>query len=1076
MDETRLYDLIGRAKDPSDIDAKYEILIFRDRYSKNLTLYTLRSIYLFFYEQIDQLLIANPTLQANVIKEKSEFKSKPGLKTLHSYISAITEYCRRKSPQAFFAIADKISLIIKNLVRALPDILSEKFPDIYIEGSKGAKEIIQSVPDSNNAEFTQIAKFIKIISKNGPELKFDRLFDDLLVKCLAGNKKDIIASFFNTYNYEFYDVEAVKSLNGVDEITYICLKVNSGHFLSSPQLTIPLGRKYGLYDKYKLQYPIQTPFFVSDEDIDNLGIFIPLESNVTQCVKLVNGYINSLSVAFGRDNVELEVEDKGNSGLAWELEACFPKQRASFNKSESEVMSSLEALKDCIDKRIDKYGNYMALSRQSDKPICNLIIAVIYNPHEFNSSQDKLYREVLKKGYRAGVIVLTVLPFRDYYARLQINPRSMRFDLEDKFVLTNPFDIVRPSDIDITSSNWYSGWIRGAKKIKNKWRDGIKLEEPTVEEPVIALDDFESNFTEIKDAKMSFPIGELDDNNFYFTLDTVEHSHAFVIGKTGSGKSVLLHNMIMGLINRFSPAELELHLLDFKLGGVEFNRYKNIKHIRTLLVDNSDFQIVTEIMRDIDARMKSRGKILSNSNAKDIVEYNKKHPEKPMPQIVVIIDECHQIFNSNDRANIKKQDEVSGILIKIAKEGRSQGVHLIFATQTLSGTDIPNDILNNITDYYLLNCNPSDSERLVNGSSQKTSNLGVGLVYYHHQSSNQFFRGAYLSGDKANEYLNLIRLKSQDFGSNGEFYFNGSQRYYIDEEYTGSQYKTDNLSIVAGKSVDLKHSDIKIDLPNVEGENILINGLNIGNNNLRVIIGLLLSRLIFEKDNAQKTRIIVLNCLRQEDDLIKILKTLCDNNYIEYAEVNKIDYLAELSNQIINQEVVRPTLLFILGQEKMKELNYNYELPKSELQSDADAEDTTESVEDLFSGIGDLGITDTSAVKKPKTVMEAMHLILNSGPIEGIHTIMQIDKIERWPLYEDLGRKRDLYRMFKHLILLKSNENATNYLDLSDEITPERLTEDDERLRAVYYNEEIDSYSLFTPFSIPDYDSILKVI
>ena len=50
--------------------------------------------------------------------------------------------------------------------------------------------------------------------------------------------------------------------------------------------------------------------------------------------------------------------------------------------------------------------------------------------------------------------------------------------------------------------------------------------------------------------------------------------HYLIGGTTGSGKSNLLHNLIMSACSRYSPDELRVYLLDFK-EGVEFSQYAN---------------------------------------------------------------------------------------------------------------------------------------------------------------------------------------------------------------------------------------------------------------------------------------------------------------------------------------------------------------------------------------------------------------------------------------------------------------------------------------------------------------------
>ena len=85
--------------------------------------------------------------------------------------------------------------------------------------------------------------------------------------------------------------------------------------------------------------------------------------------------------------------------------------------------------------------------------------------------------------------------------------------------------------------------------------------------------------------------------------------HAFVIGETGSGKSRFLHDIIINMIAKYSPEDVELYLMDFK--GVEFNPYRDIKHSRVILVDRADERITYEVIRELQDKMEQRQKILA---------------------------------------------------------------------------------------------------------------------------------------------------------------------------------------------------------------------------------------------------------------------------------------------------------------------------------------------------------------------------------------------------------------------------------------------------------------------------------
>jgi S-DNA-T family DNA segregation ATPase FtsK/SpoIIIE len=139
---------------------------------------------------------------------------------------------------------------------------------------------------------------------------------------------------------------------------------------------------------------------------------------------------------------------------------------------------------------------------------------------------------------------------------------------------------------------------------------------------------------------LSVSVGQKEDGTpIEFLLDTVSHVHAFVLGQSGSGKSVFLHSVLIELVKKYHPSDLCLYLLDFKLGGVEFNRYRDIKHVKALLVDNSNIQITLEILRDLSNQMRERGKMLREAGVSNIKEYNQKYPNEHLPQILFVADE-----------------------------------------------------------------------------------------------------------------------------------------------------------------------------------------------------------------------------------------------------------------------------------------------------------------------------------------------------------------------------------------------------------------------------------------------------
>lgn len=551
------------------------------------------------------------------------------------------------------------------------------------------------------------------------------------------------------------------------------------------------------------------------------------------------------------------------------------------------------------------------------------------------------------------------------------------------------------------------------------------------------------------DKAIVVPVGSSEDGGLVdFTLDTVSHIHCFIIGQSGTGKSVFLHDVIIGAMSKYSPEELELYLMDFKIGGVEFNRYKNEKHVKALLVDNSDVQITLEILRDISNRMRERGKLLRASGVSNIVEYNQKNPDKKMPRIVFIADECHVMFPSSSNKEMKLYREISDILAKIAKEGRSQGVHLVLATQTIAQSDIPSEVINNISDFYLLKCAASDSNRLVEESSKITSQLKTGQVLHHDIDSDVVFKSTYLPTSEAMKVIDKINSKTKAF-KNEQFYFVGSQVFEIDDEVKNLLKQKGN-AVAIGRSIDTKKEPVIIPLRKEYADNVILFGINDEEQVSRTTMATMKSLRISNKD----IKIKVINCLSEEQRTTnKLLKDLAGKGEIEMLNPATCgEELQRIATSIKNREAEQ-MVLFILGQERFRELRNDNEIK---------AGNSEKALEDDFGFSSDFSNSSSGDVDF-NSYQKVIEYILKNGAEEGVHVVLQIDKPSQL-LFSDYMTGKIFFSMFHHVVMLRSDAGAVNSLGMSDDLKLENLSSDIERLRAIYYNEANDSYTLFSPF------------
>ena len=162
----------------------------------------------------------------------------------------------------------------------------------------------------------------------------------------------------------------------------------------------------------------------------------------------------------------------------------------------------------------------------------------------------------------------------------------------------------------------------------------------------------------------------------------VSNYHALIGGTTGSGKSVFLHTLIQSLAGKYSPDELQFYLLDYKKGD-EFKKYADAKgvawlpHIK-MISRHKDPRFALELFSFLDKEFKRRSELFGEYG--DIVAY-REHGGK-IPRIVIIIDECQVLFEEYCGLNLS--DEIAKRLSTVFKQGRSYGIHLVLATQSLA--------------------------------------------------------------------------------------------------------------------------------------------------------------------------------------------------------------------------------------------------------------------------------------------------------------------------------------------------------------------------------------------------------
>jgi len=233
--------------------------------------------------------------------------------------------------------------------------------------------------------------------------------------------------------------------------------------------------------------------------------------------------------------------------------------------------------------------------------------------------------------------------------------------------------------------------------------------------------------------------------------------HALIAGKTGSGKSNLLHVIITNVALRYSPDEVEFYLVDFKK-GVEFKVYVThpLPHARAIAIE-SDREFGVSVLQRIDAELARRGDLFRAAGVQDLAAY-RETTGAVLPRTLLIVDEFQVFFTEDDRL---AQD--AGVLLdRLVRQGRAFGIHVMLGSQTLGGsTGLARSTMGQMAVRIALQCSEADSQlilddtnvaaRLLSRPGEAIYNDAGGLV-----EGNSPFQIAWLPDARRNTYLDQV--------------------------------------------------------------------------------------------------------------------------------------------------------------------------------------------------------------------------------------------------------------------------------------------------------------------------------
>jgi len=184
------------------------------------------------------------------------------------------------------------------------------------------------------------------------------------------------------------------------------------------------------------------------------------------------------------------------------------------------------------------------------------------------------------------------------------------------------------------------------------------------------------------------PIGK-DVSGAAIVTDLRDCPHLLIAGATGSGKTVCLNSVLIGIITHASPDQVKFLMVDPKM--VELALFNDIPHLVAPVVTNAKRASVA--LHWAVEEMERRYQLLASTGVRNIDQYNQQArgsglgaqaqgegpeptPQSPerLPYLVIVIDELADLMM------VASQD-VENAITRLAQLSRAVGIHIILATQ-----------------------------------------------------------------------------------------------------------------------------------------------------------------------------------------------------------------------------------------------------------------------------------------------------------------------------------------------------------------------------------------------------------
>lgn len=166
------------------------------------------------------------------------------------------------------------------------------------------------------------------------------------------------------------------------------------------------------------------------------------------------------------------------------------------------------------------------------------------------------------------------------------------------------------------------------------------------------------------------------------TINLSQNGHHAILGTVVSGKSTFLQTFVYGLVNKYTPEEINIYAIDFS--AKMLSAFEKMPHVGGVMYENDDDKLA-KFFNMLNTILEERKQLFKGGNYGQYVRVN----GVKIPSVVIVIDNYSNFKN-------KTNNIYEDIILQLSKDGVSYGIFLVITAGGFGALEIPTRIGDNL--------------------------------------------------------------------------------------------------------------------------------------------------------------------------------------------------------------------------------------------------------------------------------------------------------------------------------------------------------------------------------------------